>query len=192
MDADGNPLSDGIDTLVAWVDEMSSYVKSLDPSHPVGIGDEGYFRRDLAFNHVLYNGSFGVDCERQLGVPTVDFGTCHLYPDYAAGEDPVAFGTGWITEHIQAGQRANKPMLIEEYGLKIEAGLTARNAAFQTWLDQVVANRGPGALVWMIASVMPDGQRYPDYDHYTVYAAQDVPAILSYARGPVLSTGSQS
>ena len=28
---DGRPLSDGIDTLVGWVEEMSAYVKSMDP-----------------------------------------------------------------------------------------------------------------------------------------------------------------
>ncbi len=183
----GTPLPDGTDTLVGWVDEMSAYLKSVDANHLVAVGDEGYFRRSLAGDHALYNGSFGVDCERLLGVSTIDFGTCHLYPDFAASEDAVEFGARWIREHIEAGQRANKPMVIEEYGWKVDSSTTgssntARDAAFQTWLNQVVQSDGAGALVWMIASLMADGQRYPDYDHYTVYAAQDTPSILAYSR----------
>lgn len=167
---------------------MSAHLKSIDPNHLVGVGDEGYFRRSQAFGHPLYNGSFGVDCERLLGVPAVDFGTCHLYPDFAAGEDAVAFGSRWIREHIEAGQRADKPMLIEEYGYKVDRAApgnsnAVRDAAFQTWLNLVVESGGPGALVWMIASVMADGSRYPDYDHYTIYSVDEAPSILAYARG---------
>ncbi len=185
--ADGHPLLDGIDTLAGWVDEMSAYVKSIDANHLLAVGDEGYFNRNLAGGHALYNGSFGVDCERLLGVSALDFGTCHLYPDLAAGEDGVQFGARWIREHIEAGQRANKPMLIEEYGWKFDgptpgSSNTSRGAAFQAWLNQVIQSEGAGALVWMIASLTPDGQRYPDYDHYTVYDTQDVPAILAYSQ----------
>ena len=183
----GRPLPDGMDTLIGWVDEMSAHLKSIDTNHLVGIGDEGYFSRRFAAGHTLYNGSFGVDCERLLGVPTVDFGTCHLYPDFAATEDAVSFGSRWIREHIEAGQRANKPMVIEEYGYKMDGAISQlgnaqRDAAFKTWLNQVVESAGAGALAWMIASVMPDGTRYPDYDHYTIYSADDVPSILAYAR----------
>jgi mannan endo-1,4-beta-mannosidase len=184
VDPAGNPLSDGIDTLLEWVDEMSTFIRSLDSNHPIGVGDEGYFRHNIAFGNKLYNGSFGVDCEKLLGIPTVDFGTCHLYPDFAPADSPDAFGVQWIRDHIESGQRANKPMIIEEYGLKIDSGSAAREAAFQAWLDQVVASHGAGALVWMIASTTPDGQRYPDYDHYTVYSVEDAPAIRTFALNP--------
>jgi len=184
VDDEGHPIPDGVDTLTAWVDEMSAYLKSIDPNHLVSVGDEGYFKRKLAFGNNLYNGSFGVDTERLLALPTIDFGTCHLYPQFAAEKDPVAFGTNWIREHIEAGKKANKPMIIEEYGWKaIDSDPnTSRNAAFQVWLDQVIDNGGAGALVWMIASSMPDGKLYPDYDGYTIYAAEDVPAIVAYSQ----------
>jgi mannan endo-1,4-beta-mannosidase len=174
--------ANGIDTLLGWVDEMSSFIRGLDSNHLIGVGDEGYFRRDFAFGNNLYNGSFGVDCERLLGLTAVDFGTCHLYPDFAPTEPPAEFGARWAREHIEAGQRANKPMIIEEYGLKIESAGTPREAVFQTWLDQIVASQGAGALVWMVASTTPDGQRYPDYDHYTLYSPEEAPAIQAFAR----------
>jgi endo-1,4-beta-mannosidase len=72
---DGSPLPDGTGTLIDWVHEMSTWLKSIDPNHLVAVGDEGCFR-----------------CERLLQVPDIDFGTCHLYPDYAAQGDPIAFG----------------------------------------------------------------------------------------------------
>lgn len=166
---DGSPLPDGTGTLIDWVHEMSTWLKSIDPNHLVAVGDEGYFR-----------------CERLLQVPDIDFGTCHLYPDYAAQGDPIAFGVRWIRKHIEAGQRAHKPMLIEEYGWKAgrpdpAAGSVSRNAAFENWLNQVDRSGGAGALVWMIASVTPDGRRYPDYDHYTIYAPDDAPSLLDWA-----------
>ena len=178
----GNPLPDGIDTLLGWVAEMSLFIRSLDTNHLVGVGDEGYFRHNFAFGNNLYNGSFGVDCEKLLGIPTVDFGTCHLYPEFSPGESPDVFGARWVSEHIEAGKRANKPMIIEEYGMKIDFGADVREGAYETWLEQVAASRGAGALVWMIASTGVDGQPYPDYDHYTVYSPDDAPAIRNFAQ----------
>ena len=178
----GNPLPDGIDTLLGWVAEMSLFIRSLDTNHLVGVGDEGYFRHNFAFGNNLYNGSFGVDCEKLLGIPTVDFGTCHLYPEFSPVESPDVFGARWVSEHIEAGKRANKPMIIEEYGMKVDFGADAREGAYETWLEQVAASRGAGALVWMIASTGVDGQPYPDYDHYTVYSPDDAPAIRNFAQ----------
>jgi len=187
VDDDGNSLRHGTDTLLDWVQEMSGYIKSLDPNHLVAVGDEGYFRRRFSFGRALYNGSFGVDCERLLGIATVDLGTCHLYPNFAGSKDSVGFGGRWIREHLEVGRRAGKPMIIEEYGWKsggsdAAAENASRNSAFRTWLDQIVRSDGAGALVWMIASVDADGQRYPDYDRYTIYSARDAPSILEHTR----------
>ncbi len=115
-----------------------------------------------------------------MGISTVDFGTCHLYPDFSPGESPDAFGVRWVREHIDAGQRANKPMIIEEYGLKIDFGAAARETAYEAWLAQVIASQGAGAVVWMIASTDADGKPYPDFDHYTVYSAEEAPAIRNF------------
>jgi mannan endo-1,4-beta-mannosidase len=184
VDAQGHSVAGALDTLTAWIDEMSSYIRSLDSNHLIGVGDEGFFNRSLAGSNTLYNGFYGVDCERILGLPNIDFGTCHVYPSFDASEDAASFGQRWIREHIEAGQRANKPLLIEEYGCESDASNSQkqqRDAVFKVWLDQVSQSQGAGALLWMIASVMDNGQLYPDYDHYTVYAAEDVPSILAFA-----------
>ena len=165
---------DGTEFLSEWVAEMSHFLKTLDSNHPVGVGDEGFFRRARAGNNRLYNGAYGVDCERLLGIPDIDFGTCHLYPSYLEQEnsnaDPIAFGRRWIREHIEAAERAGKPMIVEEFGWRSDDRRSTREEAFSAWLDEVQSNQGAGALVWMIAGKDDAGELYPDYDQYTVYA----------------------
>lgn len=186
VDDQGTAIPDGSDILTAWIEEMSSFVKSLDSNHLTCVGDEGFFRRSQAGSNSLYNGCYGVDCERILGVPTIDFGTCHLYPSFDTTDSAISFGQRWIREHIEAGERAGKPMLIEEYGYQTNGAdeqKKQRDGVFKAWLDQVSESQGAGAALWMIASAMDNGQLYPDYDHYTVYAADDVPSILAFSDG---------
>jgi mannan endo-1,4-beta-mannosidase len=78
-------LEGGINPLLDWVSEMSAFVRRLDPNHPIGVGDEGF------------------EPERLPDVPAIDFGTCHLYPDYSPGESVAAFGVRWIRQHIEEG-----------------------------------------------------------------------------------------
>ena len=51
VDAAGNPLSDGIDTLLNWVPEMSSFIRSLDTNHLIGVGDDHW---KLAATHTTH------------------------------------------------------------------------------------------------------------------------------------------
>ncbi len=163
----------GADILFEWVDEMSRYLKAIDSKHLIGVGDEGFFRRSRAGKNPLYNGFYGVDCERLLSAPAIDFGTCHLYASYAdqehGGANPIEFGRRWIREHIEAGRRAGKPMVIEELGWNANDARSSRDGAFREWFDEVEKSGGAGALVWMIAGKSGSGMLYPDYDGYTVY-----------------------
>lgn len=175
-------IKDGCMVLRAWVAEMSSFVKSIDGNHLVGLGDEGFFRRAWAGRHHTYNGSHGVDSEALMGIGTLDFGTTHLYPDYEPDFTPTEFGSRWIREHIEAAARANKPMLIEEYGLKADpAG--GRDPVFDAWWDTIEQCGGAGGLLWMVAAADENGQRYPDYDQYTVYECGEIPAVIRRAKG---------
>lgn len=175
------PGKGGIDTLLRWVEEMCGFVRSLDGNHLVGLGDEGFFRRARAGNRHNYNGEHGVDCEAIMGIPSIDFGTCHLYPSYEPERPADEFGSRWIREHIESGNRANKPMLIEEYGL-IEKRPEERNRVFDRWWNTMEESRGAGGMLWMIAGEADEGGVYPDYDGYTVYSAADIPAVAGRAR----------
>lgn len=177
--------SGGVDTLLTWTDAMSAFLGALDPNHLIAVGDEGYFRHG-GTNDPLYNGGYGVSCEELLGIGRIDFGTAHMYPQsMASGQDPAAFGSRWIQEHIEAGRRANKPMLIEEYGMTVGAnGLASeaqRNSLFQGWLDTVERLNGLGDMVWMTG--LPKSADQPfDPDGFVISDAAAAPSIGDHAR----------
>ncbi|RYP33741.1 hypothetical protein DL767_004608 [Monosporascus sp. MG133] len=99
--------------LSGWVDEMSTYVKSLDPHHLVTWGGEGGFNRPGSADG-FYNGHDGGDFDHELGLPNVDFGTFHSYPDWWS--KTVEWTGQWIRDHAAAGREAGKPVVHEEYG----------------------------------------------------------------------------
>ncbi|MDQ6708562.1 MAG: cellulase family glycosylhydrolase, partial [Acidobacteriota bacterium] len=76
-----------------WVAEMSSFLKQADSTHLVAAGDEGLLNRSRGGDW-LYNGSQGVDFDAILGIPTIDFGTFHSYPENW-GKD-AGWGLQWI------------------------------------------------------------------------------------------------
>jgi mannan endo-1,4-beta-mannosidase len=161
----------GCGVLTTWTAEMAAYLKSVDPNHLVGLGDEGFFQRSGSPDWT-YNGSTGCDFEALLGIPEIDFGTFHLYPEtWGARRD---FGRYWIQDHIDAGARAGKPVVMEEYGWKDKS---TRNDVYAEWLDAMYLGGGAGDLFWMLAAAQDDGTRYPDFDGFTIYA-DDVPQAV--------------
>jgi mannan endo-1,4-beta-mannosidase len=163
--------------LTQWVAQMSSYIKSIDPNHMVSVGDEGFFA-DGKESH--YNGAEGTDHKAFLGLPHVDFGTFHLYPE--SWGHRTSWGSQWIEDHIQAAQQAGKPTLLEEYGIiarRNPAGVitddSRRRRVYARWHDVVRERGASAALFWMLAGVddEPDAVSgmYPDYDHFELYSA---------------------
>jgi mannan endo-1,4-beta-mannosidase len=167
-------IGDGV-SLLNWVTEMSAFVKQTDPNHLVAVGDEGFFSRSLSPDWT-YDGSQGVDFEAFLGVPTIDFGTFHLYPD-GFGK-PIDFGSYWIDDHLAAGSRAGKPIILEEYGLKDPV---RRDDVYQSWLDRIYTQDGGGDLFWMLAGNQDDQSLYPDFDQYTLYSESAPASIRTHA-----------
>jgi mannan endo-1,4-beta-mannosidase len=166
----GDPAS-----MLDWVRQMSGYIKSLDSNHLVAVGDEGFLNRDFSPDWT-YDGSQGSDFEAFLGVPAVDFGTFHLYPDtWGMDRD---YGSYWIDDHLSAGSRAGKPVVLAEYGWRDQA---TRNDVYQDWLDRMYNQGGAGDLVWMLAGQQDDGTLYPDFDGFTVYKSTAPASILTHA-----------
>jgi mannan endo-1,4-beta-mannosidase len=170
----------GRELLLDWIDEMSRFVKSLDSNHLVAVGDEGFLQHADTHDD-LYDGSHGVDGEAILNIGQIDFGTYHFYPE--SMKHPPEFLPVWIEDHVGAGQRANKPMLLEEYGIQIDgktvASTSDRNHWFAKWLTAVQQLGGAGDLLWMLGGITPDTAGFRDA--YTVLNADEVPAIRSHA-----------
>ncbi len=153
----------GVPVLARWIAEMSEYIQSIDTNHLVGLGDEGFFNRTFTLKWYL-DGTHGYDFDEFLRIDSIDFAGFHLYPD--ALETKPSYGNRWIEEHAESGDKANKPVILEEYGLKDAA---SREDVYAEWLDSVRRHRVASDLFWMLAGPTDDGAMYPDYDGYTLY-----------------------
>lgn len=107
--------ADGCDAhlLTEWIDEMSTFVKELDPNHLVTWGGEGGFNQES--DDWAYNGSDGGDFDAELALENIDFGTFHSYPDW--WEKTVPWTDQWIKDHAESQRTVGKPVVHEEYGM---------------------------------------------------------------------------
>lgn len=175
------------DTITTWAAEMSAHVKSIDSSHLLSAGDEGFFCRSVdewtlaaRYGASGYGEGFGEDCAD--GVDTValaalsdvDLMSMHLYPDH--WQTSTAWGTGWIEEHAAAAAAIGKPVYLGEFGLTDKA---TRMPVYHEWL-QAIRNSGvDGALYWILSAEQDDGTLYADYDGFTVYCPSPVCELVS-------------
>lgn len=104
------------DVIYNWATTISAYVKSLDSTHMVTLGDEGFMNGGGDGSYPYTTGE-GVDFVKNLAIKDLDFGTFNLYPDsWGVSTD---FGSPWVDNHAAACAAANKPCLFEEYGKRI-------------------------------------------------------------------------
>lgn len=170
---------DGEEILLRWIAEMTQAIRIMAPKQLIAVGDEGFFHCNHAKSW-LYDGSQGVNCEAILELDTVDFGTYHLYIDqgWATESDAAAFGQRWIREHIEAGRRANKPVLLEEFGVALPPEVRAQ--LYTEWMYEVNEQGGLGAIVWMIGLPFGPGQPYA-LDPYAITNGPELAALRRYS-----------
>ncbi|KAK7701850.1 hypothetical protein SLS64_009984 [Diaporthe eres] len=65
------------DVIYKWATDTSAYIKSLDSNHMVTLGDEG-FNPSTGDGSYPYQTGEGVSFVKNLGIPTLDFGTYHI------------------------------------------------------------------------------------------------------------------
>mmetsp|Transcript_30278 Transcript_30278/g.64759 ORF Transcript_30278/g.64759 Transcript_30278/m.64759 type:complete len:546 (-) Transcript_30278:376-2013(-) len=160
-------------SLQSWVEEMSLFVKSLDPNHLVTVGSEGFFARedypgareedkvsDLfavdEVNPASWAAQTGQDFLANHRLEGIDFATVHLWPD-TWNQSSEAFQERWINAHVEvAGSKLAKPLIVQEFGKK-EApdaqNSTERDRVYQMvngLVEESVAGRGDlkGSLFW--------------------------------------------
>jgi mannan endo-1,4-beta-mannosidase len=169
-------------TIVEWVYEMTSYIRTLDPNHLISVGDEGFL--DRGGEHWAYRANDGVDHEAITAAPNVDFGTFHMYPeDWGA---TLEWGQRWIIDHVAVARRLGKPTVLEEYGIKIArndqgvitGGLEQRLRHYRLWNDAMLTHGGAASMVWILSGLDSGGGLYEDYDRYTTYRGDETAALL--------------
>lgn len=112
----------------------------------VALGDEGWFAPGYGDGSYAYSGLEGVDFIRNLAIPTIDYGTVHLYPDQWGY--PYSWGNQWIQQHNAVGKLQGKPVVIEEYG------------------SPFPGNHSKTEQFWQLGTQLKDGKS--DEDKYSV------------------------
>jgi mannan endo-1,4-beta-mannosidase len=173
------------DILLDWVHEMAGFVKQLDGNHLVALGDEGFFNEQHFMRHnkqgQLYDGRHGTDFAAILDIPEIDFGGYHFYPQDWGHAADLDFGDQWVDDHASVGKSAGKPVLMEEYGLKMGDAVVpdsaARKAWFARWINTVKDSGTAGSLLWMLGGNAPDTVGYKD--DYVIYGVEEAPDLIS-------------
>lgn len=141
--------------MAAWVQDISAYIKKLDPYHLVSTGSEGEFNFPNRTDDWAYSSSDGGDFYGELSLPNVDYGTFHLYPDWWSRTR--AWGTQWVKDHAAAQYSVGKPVVFEEYGwLSPEKRLEylgkntteSRTLAVGEWQRTAVDLKLAGTMYW--------------------------------------------
>ncbi|KAI1794184.1 CEL4a mannanase [Ganoderma leucocontextum] len=169
-------------TITQWASEISAFIKSIDSNHLVGLGDEGFFNEPGNPSYP-YQGSEGIDFDANLKITTLDFGTAHLYPEsWGQTTDPVGWGSQWIIDHQTAGEAANKPVIVEEFGVTSDQPST-----YTTWYDTIISSGLTGDLIWQAGSHFSTGST-PD-DGYAIYPDDPVYPIESQHAAAIKARG---
>ena len=160
------PRCSGCSTSVItnWVKDISAYIKSLDSSHMVAIGDEGWLTPPSGDGSYAYSGYEGVDFATNLAISTIDYGTFHLYPEDWGYN--YTWGNEWITQHNLIGKQIGKPVVLEEYGSTDTSGnkRTIAGPYQQTVLQQTSVAYDS---FWQFATTLSNGVN--PYDNYALY-----------------------
>ncbi|KAJ3319252.1 hypothetical protein HDV06_006580 [Boothiomyces sp. JEL0866] len=116
--------------ITKWVDEMSTFFKTIDSNHLVAAGDEGFFNNynkytqtySLAYSNI-YDGSAGGDFEATANLQNVDILGLHSYfnqwMDGSKFSQDVflKYTQSWIADHQAVAKAVNKPIYLGEYGI---------------------------------------------------------------------------
>ena len=132
-----------------WLDEMSSYLKSIDNNHLISTGEEGLDISDEGYSNVhsyndqswLFDGSGGVSIRRNILLPHIDIASIHSYPD--AWGLTGSQGIQWLTDHNRIADDAGKPLILGEAGK-----WSQRNFYFDALLNEAYLNTTAGVLLW--------------------------------------------
>ncbi|GMH43167.1 hypothetical protein BSKO_11089 [Bryopsis sp. KO-2023] len=128
----------------AWIEEMSKYVKSVDPNHLVTVGAEGFFGGGFQWsdaNPGRWAEEVGQQFTKNHAFDSVDFAAIHSWPDNWNRQEnfpPIIwnFQEDWIKVHsVISKEILGKPLLLEEFGKKLPDRLSDSKTAIANYRD---------------------------------------------------------
>ena len=132
----------------AWFEEMSAYLKSLDPNHLIAPGAWGYRssaeRREWLADHAI---------------PAIDYCDVHSYPrdDHDSFVDSPKALQEFIENRVSAAYSLRKPLVFGEFGMGVEGYNAASQLEWYRAFFEGNARAGAGgAMFWILT---PDARR---------------------------------
>jgi mannan endo-1,4-beta-mannosidase len=128
----------------AWLAEMSTYLKSLDPNHAIAPGDWGYRtaaeRREWLADHRL---------------PSIDYCDVHNYPKDDSDSfvaSPAALRE-FVENRAAAAFSLNKPVVFGEFGIGPDGfNGVSQTQWFRAFFESNVRAGSAGAMFWIFTS----------------------------------------
>ncbi len=155
----------------AWISEMSTYLKSLDPNHMIAPGDWGYRssaeRREWLADHAL---------------PTIDYCDVHLYPrdDHDSFVEVPSDLREFVANRVAAAASIRKPLVFGEFGMGPEGYNTSSEIDwYKGFFDANVRAGSSGAMFWILT---PDPKRGYGVN-YTTDRDRDLVREIQHASG---------
>lgn len=142
--------SDPSGTLIAaWVNEMSTFIKSIDGNHLVGTGEEGHDVSSREYSEIssfgeqvwLFNGTAGISFIANTGQSNIDVASIHCYPE-DWGLAPSA-AVVWMRDHQRIAAQQNKPLIVGEVGVRRQ-----RHVFFDGFYSAAFTENVVGVLPW--------------------------------------------
>jgi mannan endo-1,4-beta-mannosidase len=141
----------GSDIMVSWADEMSQYVRSIDPNHLIGWGGEGFLCSEPGGTNWITDCSKSADPVALLALENIDIHGIHVYPNHWQPQEPTSdweeFGEWWIDEQGAIAADAGKPYYMGEYGW-VDQG--ERMLVYDNWLQHFYDAGGDGSHFWLM------------------------------------------
>ena len=155
------------ETMLAWAEEMSDHVRSIDSNHLIGFGGEGFLCTEPGGDYWLTNCGEAGDPAAILALPNIDLHGIHVYPNHWTPTEPTDdwadFGDWWIEEHGALADEYDKPFYIGEYGWLDKP---TRLPLFNRWLETFHEAGGDGSHFWIMQPASSIGQE-PDAHGFT-------------------------
>ncbi|MBI3194368.1 MAG: cellulase family glycosylhydrolase [Ignavibacteriae bacterium] len=160
-----------------WLDEMSSFIKSIDTHHLVSSGEEGLDVISTGYSDIikynqqawLFDGRNGVSFQKNILLPNIDVASIHCYP--SAWKLTYQSAIVWLKDHQRIANVSNKPMILGEIGVKSQTEFVYR-AMFNETFHQNTS----GILLWQFVY---QGRRNNDGYAFSCPANVGVCSILS-------------
>ncbi|GFP98193.1 putative mannan endo-1 4-beta-mannosidase 9 [Phtheirospermum japonicum] len=147
---------------------MSAYVKSIDKSHLLEVGMEGFYGESMPEKKQNNPGyEVGTDFISNNLIPQIDFATIHLYPDqWYPGSNEAGRLNLWRNgskQHIDDSKSVlRKPILVTEFGKSSRSSgynVQSQRQLFREHIQQCLQLCTNRRRVWRCSVLASDGSR---------------------------------